>query len=75
MIKVGKEEAGTNIFNQAYDEFQAKQDEAQTRKLLELAQRKVHGLINQCKIIMIISTATQEIPAKIWTDSFVAVNG
>ena len=33
-IRVGKEEAGTSAFNQAYDKFQAKQDKAQTRQLL-----------------------------------------
>ena len=73
-IKVVKEEAGTSDFNQAYDKLQVKQDKAQTRHLLELARRKVHGRINQWQIIMIISTATQNIPAKVWTDSFVSVN-
>ena len=29
-IRVGKEEAGTSAFNQAYDKFKAKQDKAQT---------------------------------------------
>ena len=29
-IRVGKEEARTSTFNQAYDKFQAKQDKAQT---------------------------------------------
>ena len=46
-IKVGKKEAGTSAFNQAYDRFQAKQDKAQTRQILDLARRKVHGQINQ----------------------------
>ena len=46
-IRVGKEEAGTSAFNQAYDKFQAKQDKAQTRQLLDLARRNVHGRINQ----------------------------
>ena len=73
-IKVGKEEVGISSFNQAYDKFQAKQDKAQTMHLLELSQHKVHGRINQWQLIMIISTAIQNIPAKIWTDSFVAVN-
>ena len=68
-IRVVKEEAGTSAFNQAYDKFHAKQDKAQTRQLLELAQRKVHGQINQYQIIVIISTAIQNIPAKFWTDS------
>ena len=71
---VGKEEAGTFAFNQSYDKFQENQDKAQTRQLLELAQQKVHGQINQWQIIMVISTAIQNIPAKVWTDSFVAVN-
>ena len=73
-IRVGKEEAGTSAFNQAYDTFQAKQDKAQTRELLDLARRKVHGRINQWQLIMVISTAIQNISAKVWTDSFVAVN-
>ena len=67
-IRVGKEEAGTSAFNQSYDTFQAKQDKAQTRQILELAQRKVHGRINQYQIIVIISTAIQNIPAQFWTD-------
>ena len=54
-IKVGKEEAGTRTFDQVYDQFQAKQDKSQTRQLLELLHRKVHGPINQWKLIMIIS--------------------
>ena len=33
-IRVGKEEAGTSAFNQAYDKFRVKQDKAQTRNLL-----------------------------------------
>ena len=47
-IRVGKEEAGTSAFNQAYNKFQAKTDKAQTRHILELARQKVHGQINQC---------------------------
>ena len=73
-IRVGKEEAGTSAFSQAYHKFQAKQDKSQTRQLLELARRKVHGLINQWQLIIIISTAIQNIPDKVWTDSFVDVN-
>ena len=73
-IRVEKEEAGTSAFNQSYDKFQAKQEKDQTRQLLELARRKVCGRINQWKIIMIISTAIQNIPAKVWKDSFVSVN-
>ena len=61
---VEKEEDGTSAFNQAYDKFQANQDKAQTRKLLELARQKVHGQINQWHISMIISTSIQNIPAK-----------
>ena len=56
-IGVGKEEAGTSAFNQAYDKFQAKQDKAQTRQLLDLARQKVNGRINQWQLIMVISTA------------------
>ena len=41
-IRVGKEEAGTSAFNQAYDKFQANQNKAQTRQLLDLTRRKVH---------------------------------
>ena len=73
-IRVGKEEAGTSAFNQAYDIFQDNQGKAQTRQLLELAQRKVYGRINHFHLIMIISTAIQIINAKFWKDSFVAVN-
>ena len=62
-IKVGKE-----------DKLQVNQDKAQTRQIMELAWRKVHGRINWWQLIMIISTAIQSIPIKFWTDSFVAVN-
>ena len=64
-MRVGKEEAGTSAFNQVYDKFQAKQDKAQTRQLLDLARRKVHGRINQWQLIMVISTAIQNISAKV----------
>ena len=64
-IKVGKEEAGTITFNQVYDRFQANQDKYQTRKLMELARWKIHGQINQCQIIVIISIVIQNIPAQI----------
>ena len=74
MIKVGKEEAGTRDLNQEYRKFQANQDKAQTRQLLELARRKVHGQINHWHITMIIFTAIQNNPSKVWTYSFVAVN-
>ena len=73
-IKVGKEEAGTSNFDQAYDKFQAKQEKAQTRQILELTQQKVHGRLNQWKLIMIVSTFIQNIPDKFWTDSVVDVN-
>ena len=46
-IKVGKEEAGTIAFNEAYDKFQANQDKVHTKQLLELARRKVHDQITQ----------------------------
>ena len=36
-IRIGKEESGTNAFNQAYDKFLAKQYKAQTRQLVELS--------------------------------------
>ena len=73
-IKVGKNEAGTSALNQEYDKLQANQDKDQTRQLLELARRKIHGRINQCQIIMIIYTAIHNITSKVWTDSFVAFN-
>ena len=60
--------------NQAYDKFQAKQYKAQTRQIPELALQKVNGQINQWQIIMIIYKSIQNIPAKIWTDSIIAVN-
>ena len=73
-IRVGKEEAGTSAFNKAYDKLQAKQEKAKKRQLLDLARRKVHGQITQWQLTMVISTAIQNISAKVWTDSFVAVN-
>ena len=39
-----------------------------------MARQKVRVRINQWQIIMIIYKAIQNIPAKVWTDSFVAVN-
>ena len=71
---VGKEEAGTSAFSSAYDKFQAKQDKAQTRQLLQLARKKVHGHISQWQLIAVISASIQNIPAKVCKDSFVAVN-
>ena len=56
------------------DKLKANQDKDKTRQLLGLTQRKVHGLINQWNISMIISKAIQNIPEKVWIDSFVAVN-
>ena len=41
---------------------------------MELVRRKIHGRINQWQLIVIISKATQNIPSKVWTDSFVSVN-
>ena len=73
-IRVGKEEAVTSAFNQAHDKLQVKKDKAQKRQILDLARQKVHGQINQWQIIMVISTAIQNISAKVWTYSFVAVN-
>ena len=64
-IEVGKEAAGTRIFYQAYDKLQANQDKAQTRQIMELAWRKVHGMIKQWQLNMIISTSIRNIPAKI----------
>ena len=73
-IKVGMEEAGTSTFNKAYDKLQVKQEESQTRKLLELAQWKVHVWINKWKLIIIIYTAIQNIPYKVWKYPLVYVN-
>ena len=73
-IRVGKEEAGTSPLNQSYDKLQANQDKAQTRQLLNLARQKIHGWITQWKLIMILSTAIQNIYAKVWIYSFAAVN-
>ena len=73
-IRVGKEEAWASAFNQDYDKFQANQDKAQTRQLLDLAQRKVHGRITQWQLIMVISTVIQNISSKVWIYYFVAVN-
>ena len=73
-LKVGEEEAGTSIYNQAYDKFQAKQDKSQTGQLLELKRRKVLDQINQWHLIMMISIAIQNIPSKVWKYYFVAVN-
>ena len=65
-IRVGKEEAGTSAFNQAYDKFQTNQDKLVTSQLLEMARRKVQGRINQFQIIMIVCTAIQKITTKVW---------
>ena len=46
-IKVGKSEAGTSASNQEYGKFQDNQDKDQTRNILKLVQRKVHGRITQ----------------------------
>ena len=73
-IKVGKEEAGTSAFNRVYDKLQANQDKAQTRQIMEMAQKKIHGRINQWKLIIIVSEAIKNISSKVWTNYFVAVN-
>ena len=72
-IRVGKEEAGTSAFNQDCDKFQAKQYKAQTRQLLDLERRKIHGRITQWQLIIIISATTQNISTKVGTDSFVDI--
>ena len=41
-IRVGEKYSGTNAFNESYDKFQANQDKAQTRQILELERKKVH---------------------------------
>ena len=63
-----------SALNQVYDKLQENQDKTHTRHILELAWRNVHGQITQWQIIMIISTDIQNIPSKVWTDSFVSVN-
>ena len=73
-IRVGKEEAGTITFYQAYDKFQENKDKAQTRQLLELTWQKVYLRINKWQLIMVMNTAIQNIPSKVWIDFFVAVN-
>ena len=39
-----------------------------------MARQKFHGRITQLQLIVIISTSIQNIPAKVWTDSFVSIN-
>ena len=73
-IRVGKEGSGASAFNQSYDTLQVNQEKAQTRQILELAWLKFHGKINQWYLTTVISTAIQNISAKVWTYSFVAVN-
>ena len=63
-IKVGKEEAGTSTLNQAYDKLQVNQDRYQTRQTLEMSWKKVHILINQWQLILVVSTAIQMFPPK-----------
>ena len=53
-IRFGNEEDGTSAFKQAYEKFQARQDKAQTRQILELARHNIHSQISQWQIIMII---------------------
>ena len=71
---VGKDESGTSAFNQKYDKFHENKDKAHTKQLLNMVRRKVHGRITQWHIIVIISTDIQNVPAKVWTDSFVALS-
>ena len=72
-IKVDKEEAGTRTLNQTHDNFWPNQDKLVKRKLLGKTQKEVHGQINQCQIIMIVSTATKHINDKLCTYYFVFV--
>ena len=51
-IRVGKEEAGTSNFNQAYDKLQANQEKAQTRQILDLAQRNIHDPVIKRHVAM-----------------------
>ena len=74
IIKVNKEKDVTSAFNWSYDKFKGKQYTLETRKLLEMAWRKVHGQINQWHLIFIVSAAIQNISAKVWTYFFVYVN-
>ena len=55
-IEVGKEYSLENCINEAYYKFQEKQDTLLTRRILDIPWRNFHGHINQCHIIMIIST-------------------
>ena len=67
-IKVGKQEASTSAFNQVYDKYQANQDKAHIRHIMEMDWQNVHGIINQWQLIMIIYTASQKISARVCTD-------
>ena len=64
-IRVGKEEAGTSAFNQAYYKFPAKPDTSQSRQLLEMDRREFYGHIKQWQLIMIISIAIQNITSNV----------
>ena len=44
------------MHHKAYYKFQEKQDTLLTRRILDIPWRNFHGNINQCQIIMIIST-------------------
>ena len=72
--KVKKEEAGTSALNQVYDKLQAKKYKDQTKQLLEMAQQEFPGRFTKWQLRMIIFTATQNIPARVWIYYFVAVN-
>ena len=69
-INVGKEDAGTSAFNQAYDKVQVNQDKGQTKHIMYMVGRKFHDQMNQWQLIIIISTDVQNIYAGVCTDSF-----
>ena len=66
-VKVLNKESGTSTFNQVYDKLKAKQDKNMTTKTLYLDKHKLHGLINQCHIITIISISIKKY-SKLCTD-------
>ena len=67
-IRVVKEEDDKIYFNKAHDKLQAKQDKIVTNYILKMEQTRAHGRLNQCHIIKIISTTTQNISTNVWTD-------
>ena len=56
-IRVVKEEAGISHVNQPYDQSQAQADKRASQQLLEMAQTKVKGNIDQWKLIGILIVA------------------